>query len=129
MLNPIEVPPAGAETQPRSSLDWKRFHNPSLPLVVLGPDGSMIHVSETARRLLGYQPAQAVEASFFSLIHSKQLFQVMRDVADMVCHGKPSATWLVRLRTVSGRWQWFKADVRGRGDIPEAAVTIVLKSM
>jgi len=89
----------------------------------------MIHLSATARRLLGYQPAQLVEASFFSLIHAKQLFQVMRDVADMVCHGKPSATWLVRLRTVSGRWQWFKADVRARGERPEAAVTIVLKSM
>ena len=119
----------GPEKPPTSSIDWKRFHNPSLPLVVLGPDGSMVHVSATARHLLGYQPTQPVEASFFSLIHAKQLFQVMRDVADMVCRGKPSATWLIRLRTVSGRWQWFKADVRYRGDLPEAAVTIVLKSM
>lgn len=120
---------SGPQSPPPTNIDWKRFHNPSLPLVVLSSDASILHLSPTARHLLGYKPGDRVEGSFFSLIHRKQLFQVMRDVADMVCHGKPNATWLLRLRTTTGRWQWFKADVRNRDDLPTAAVTVVLRAL
>jgi PAS domain-containing protein len=123
------APASRAQTETTNDIDWKRFHNPSLPIVVLSSDASILHLSPTARNLLGFRPGDSVNGSFFSMIHRKQLFQVMRDVADMVCHGKPSATWLLRLRTVSGRWQWFKADVRNRSDLPTAAVTVVLKAL
>lgn len=122
---PLQEPTTSGLT----GVDWKRFQNPNMPLVVLSSDASILHLSPTARRLLGYKPNEPVEGSFFSLIHRKQLFPVMRDVADMVCHGKPNATWLVRLRTVSGRWQWFKADVRNRNDLAPPVVTVALKAL
>lgn len=112
-----------------SSPDWKRFRNPSLPVVALGPDGCIEHLSNAARRLLELGPDQTVERSFFSLIHGKQLYPVMRDVADMVCHGKMQANWLLRLRTATGRWKWFKADVFNQISTPGAVVCIVLHAV
>ena len=123
------VAPAGHESQQKSTSDRKRFHNPSFPTAVLAADGNVLHLSPAAKRLLGYSQSEPVEVSFFSLIHRNQLFQVMRDVADMVCHGKSSATWLLRLRSVQGRWQWFKADAHYRPDEPHAPLTVILRSM
>ena len=41
-------------------------------------------------------------------MHEKDLYRVMRDVAEMVCHGKKQAWWQLRMRTGRGRWRWFK---------------------
>lgn len=104
----------------------KRFQNPSLAMIELTQDGSVRQLSPAARNLLEYSAADDVSESFFSMIHGRQLYQVMRDVADMVCHGKTRATWLVRMRTARGRWKWFKADVYNRLDQAAHALEIVI---
>ncbi|MEZ4695127.1 MAG: PAS domain-containing protein [Rhodothermales bacterium] len=115
-----------ASLQQNSGQDRKRFQNPSLAMIELTPDGSVRQLSPAARNLLEYSAADDVSESFFSMIHGRQLYQVMRDVADMVCHGKTRATWLVRMRTARGRWKWFKADVYNRLDQAAHALEIVI---
>lgn len=61
--------------------------------------------------MLEYAPDDHVPPSFFSHVHGRNLYQVMRDVANIVCYGKPRARWLLRLRTGRGRWQWFRASI------------------
>lgn len=96
------------------------FHTPSrkrfqdvapahLPALVLDAEGNVQHLSASARRLLEVDADGLRPTCFFSHVHARNLYQVMRDVADMVCHGKPSASWLMGLRTGQGRWRWFKA--------------------
>ncbi len=109
--------------------DRKRFQNPGMATIVLGADGTVQSLSAPARQILEYGKDQLVEHSFFSMIHGRQLYQVMRDVADMVCHGKNRATWLVRLRTKKGRWKWFKADVFNRLDQTSSSLDIILSAV
>lgn len=90
----------------------KRFQvRPHVPALVLNGEGIIQQMSATARRMLEYGKDDHVPPSFFSHVHGRNIYQVMRDVADMVCYGKPRASWLLRLRTGRGRWQWFRASV------------------
>lgn len=94
----------------------KRFREmrEHVPVVTLSSDGMLQHVTTSARNLLEYRSNQRVEPCFFTHVHGKNLYQVMRDVADMVCYGKSQASWLLRLRTGQGRWRWYKATVLNR---------------
>lgn len=84
------------------------------PQLLLDAEGSITDLTPAARRLLEYQNDAPVERCFFSHVHQKNLFQVMRDVAQMVTTGLPRASWLLRLRTGRRRYQWFKMEVRNR---------------
>lgn len=53
----------------------------------------------------------------------------MRDVADMVCYGKPRANWLLRMRTGRGRWQWFRTNVTNQLDADEPAIRVVVQDL
>lgn len=50
----------------------------------------------------------------------------MRDVADMIIHGKRSASWFLRLRTGRQRWQWFRARAQNELEGPEKRITVTL---
>ena len=111
---------------------WKRFQAAAAslpPVVTLDAEGNIVRLSAAARRLLEYRPEDALQPCFFSHVHAKNQYQVMRDIADMICHGKRHANWLLRLRTSRGRWRWFKADVRSGLDKRPAAVTIHLSEL
>lgn len=107
----------------------KRFQdkiNPHLPALVLDAGGRIQYITRPARQLLEYKAKEHVKGSFFSHVHGKNLYQVMRDVADMVCYGKSSANWLLRLRTGKGRWHWFKAKVQNRLEENERSIVVNL---
>lgn len=111
--------------------DRKRFQEHfdlSPPLITLDSEGSIQHLTPAARRLLEYKPDQAPEPCFFSHIHGKNLYRVMRDVADMVCRGKSQAMWLARLRTGQGRWRWYKVTATSRLASPEETITLHLRN-
>ncbi len=100
-----------------AELGRKRFREQMrayVPSVVLNADGTIQQISPSAMHLLEYRSDQKMDRSFFAHVHGKNLYQVMRDVADMVCYGKTQATWLLRMRTGKGRWRWYKATVRNR---------------
>lgn len=87
-------------------------------------EGTIRHVTPAARRLLQYGPDEQVMPCFFSHVHGHNMYQVMRDVADMVCYGKPKADWLLRLRTGRNRWQWFRAKVVNQLDYDEPCIKV-----
>ena len=91
-----------------------------LPALVLNADGTIQHVTRSARHMLEYRPDERISPSFFGHVHGKNLYQVMRDVADMVCYGKTGASWLLRLKTGQGRWRWFKVSVMNRLETEDA---------
>lgn len=109
--------------------NWKRFQSGRVPLVVLSGDGTIQDISPAARRMLEYGHDKDLSPCFFSHVHGRNMYQVMRDVADMVCYGKPRANWLIRLRTGGGRWEWVRATVTNELSGPERAIRVVLNSL
>jgi PAS domain-containing protein len=110
----------------------KRFQEASLsqaPAIILSPDGSILQMTPSACHLLEYRSDQSVESCFFSHVHGRNLYQVMRDVADMVCYGKAGASWLLRLRTGQGRWRWYKATVKNLLTSGEGNIVINLRDL
>lgn len=106
----------------------KRFQaqpEPSLNVLEIDRTGTILDATAAARAALEYSPGQPMERCFFSLVHSKNQYQVMRDVADMVVHGKRSARWFLRLRTGRQRWQWYQARTE-TSDAPDGAIRIHL---
>lgn len=95
----------------------KRFQPDALaskPVICVDIEGSITRVTKPARNLLEYGPEKEIDPCFFSHIHGKNLYQVMRDVADMVCYGKRQANWLLRVRTGLGRWRWYRMRAENR---------------
>lgn len=88
--------------------------------------GLISEVDDRARMLLEYTPGQEIEPCFFSHIHSKNQYQVMRDVADMIVHGKRVATWFLRMRTGRKRWQWYRAYAVNELHSEQAAICVRL---
>ena len=97
-------------------------------VLVLDAGGAIQDLTPAARRLLGYRPEQPYKPSFFSHVHTKDLYRVMRDVAEMSFHGRQEADWKLRLRTGAGRWHWFSASVGNQLDQPERAIFIHLEA-
>lgn len=94
--------------------------------LILDAEGTIRHVTPAARRLLGYDLNEPLMPCFFSHVHGHNMYQVMRDIADMVCYGKPKARWLLRLRTSNGRFQWFQTTVTNHLDYDEPTIKIVV---
>ncbi len=110
----------------------KRFHQLAAPFgaqLVLDAQGTILHLTTPARRLLEYATDQRMDPCFFAHVHGKNLYQVMRDIADMVCYGKTRASWLFRLHTGAGRWRWFRAQARNKLTDDEPAIVIELKDL
>ncbi len=116
---------AATASRARSRRD-EHLYAPSLEL---DAEGNILSVTAPARRLLEYRPEQEVESCFFSHVHGRNLYQVMRDVADMVCYGKTRASWLFRLRTGQGRWRWYRATAANRLDATKPAISITLRDL
>ena len=82
------------------------------PAIIIGFDGSIKDVSSSAKQILHLRRPGTGETNFFSLVHKSHLYPVMRDVADIICRGKTSAHWLLRLKTSNESWKFFKTEVR-----------------
>lgn len=134
-MEPITLPPVrDAVFRDRSSFEdtRKRFRStgtPYRPVLILNDEGTLVEVTSTARRLLEYRADEPMKPCFFTHVHGKNLYRVMRDVADMVCHGKKSASWLLRMRTGRGRWRWYQADVSNHLDDTEPTIHVVLSDL
>lgn len=109
----------------------KRFQSERTPteaVLVLDAGGAIQDLTPDARRLLGYHPEQPYKPSFFSHVHAKDLYRVMRDVAEMAFHGRTEADWRIRLRMGTGRWHWYSVVVDNQLDHPEQAILMSLKA-
>lgn len=99
------------------------------PAIVLDAEGTIRHITPAARRLLEYRHDEDLLPCFFSHVHGRNMYQVMRDVADMVCYGKPRASWLLRMRTGRGRWQWVRATVSNQLESDMPAIKVVVSDL
>lgn len=87
--------------------------------------GIVRRMSPAARRLLAYEDDEPFDICFYSLIDEKNLYTVLRDVAEMACYGKKEARWLLRLRTADDSWRWVKARAENRfGDADGVLVVL-----
>lgn len=110
----------------------KRFQSPLLeqPTLRLDEDGTILDISTPALRMLEHsRSADALKSCFFSLVHGKNLYQVMRDVADMVCYGKSRASWLLRLETGMARWRWYRVTARNNLMTEEPGILLTLEEV
>lgn len=110
----------------KNHVSWKRFQEvieSPTPALLIDSTGNLLHLTPLARRLLKYQDDQPVDDYFFSHIHGSCLHRVMSDVAHMVRYGKEKASWMLCLRTGTGRWSWYKATAYNK--LKEASVILI----
>jgi hypothetical protein len=79
------------------------------PRIILDADGRIQALSSTARTALEYGPDASPPPNFFSHVAGCSLGQVLRDLGRMVNGDRRRARWLLRLRTGTGRWCWYRA--------------------
>ncbi len=87
--------------------------SPSVSYVtVYGPLPTLVFVSDSVRRVLGYEPEQFTKARGFltSILHPDDAWVIEAAKADILAHGAVSND--VRLRTASGEWRWFRDTLR-----------------
>lgn len=85
------------------------FHE-NQAILVLDEGGTIQHISRTARRLLTLGAGTITGGSFFERVHPDHLNRVKWDLVQMTIRGKQRVTWLLRLKTGLGPWQWFKLE-------------------
>lgn len=102
---------------------------PHVPLIELNRKGDIERMNGGARRVLEYDSNEAVEACFFSHVHARNLWRVMRDVAYMVSQKMQRARWLVRLRTGTGRWRWYRGMVENHLYGPSTRIQVLLRPL
>ena len=95
----------------RTRLDGSASVN-TTPRLTLDAEGRILSLSPAARRALEYAPDDAPNPNFFSHVAGCNLGRVLRDLGRMVQGDCQHARWLVRLRTGTGRWRWYRAEVR-----------------
>jgi PAS domain-containing protein len=100
-----------------------------VPILHLDRDGVIQGAHVPARRVLGYAPDASIDTCFFSHMHGHNLRRVMRDLAHMVSHRKQRARWLLRLRTGTGRWRWYRAVARNHLDREFPFIRVLLRSL
>lgn len=83
-------------------------------VVVLDVKGTIQHITGPARRMLDLGSRTVTGQRFFPRVHPDHLNRVMWDLAEMAVRGRQHATWLLRLKTGLGPWQWFKLEATHR---------------
>lgn len=89
---------------------------PSNPILVLDRDGAIQRVNDRALEVLEFATEETIDPNFFTHVHGQNLPRVMRDLAGMVNGDVERARWILRLRTGSDRWRWYRAEVMNRLD-------------
>ena len=96
-------------------------------LIVLDGEGTIRHVSDEARELLDLRPHALDGEPFSERVYPNQRSRVRRDLTGMTAHEKQRATWLLRLKTGLGPWQWFKVEAENRPGGDDNPPGIVLR--
>jgi PAS domain-containing protein len=85
-----------------------------VPRLRLDREGLIQDGNAAARRTLEHGPDDNLQSTFFSYVHGRNLRRVMQDLVHMVNHGLQRTRWLLRLRTGTDRWRWYRAAVRNQ---------------
>jgi PAS domain-containing protein len=125
------VSPRSEESTSRSEFGSgsKTNESPHIPQLTLDKSGTIQDLNEPGRRALEYSADASVNSCFFSHVHGRNLRRVMRDLALMVSHRKQRTRWLLRLRTGSGRWRWYRLAARNHLDEHDGTIRIRLRPL
>lgn len=119
----------GEVTTPDNRKRFQDKFSSHLPLLLLNGDGTIAHVAGAARKLLGFRPSQFIGPAFTSLIHSKNMRQVLSDLSSMQRGRKTQSFWLARLLTGTGRWKWFRITAENRLQEKEQVIILRLREL
>lgn len=119
------ISPNGRSSGQRDRLRDPLDH-PAAARVYVDGSGSITEISDGAKKLLGYGAGSSIDHCFFSHIHGRNMLQVMRDIASMVCHDRTSAQWIVRMRTAERDWVWVRLVARKHAGATNSVVSIVI---
>jgi diguanylate cyclase (GGDEF)-like protein/PAS domain S-box-containing protein len=78
-------------------------HSPAIA-IVLGEDGTILHVSRSVERIAGLTPAELVGTSAFDLIHPDDVAYALGGLAEAAEHPGSHSRIELLLRTGDGRW-------------------------
>lgn len=116
--------------QPDPTCQLEDVAPPYAPVLLLNQEGLIECVTTAARHLLEYRPGQQIKLPFLSHVHRRNLYRAMRDLEEMILHGRRKASWLLRLHTGRGRWRWYEAAAERRplssGDV---GIAVRLKAL
>lgn len=116
MHTPLQTRPPRPVSHPLPLRSFDDSFHEDQAILVLDEAGDIQHISRTARRLLDLGSSTITGGSFFDRVHPDHLNRVKWDLVQMTIRGKQRVTWLLRLKTGLGPWQWFKLDaVNGLG--------------
>lgn len=94
--------------------------------MLVNENGTIERVSQRACRLLDSDIRSLTGQTFLRRVHPRAARRVRHDLAQMVGREKQRASWLLRLKTGLGPWQWFKVEAEDRLN-PGETGGIVLK--
>lgn len=116
--------------QPDSKCEYQEGMAQYIPVLVLNREGFIECLTTAARQLMEYRPGQRIQLPFLSHVHRRNMYRIMRDLEEMILHGRRKASWLLRLKTGQERWRWYKAmaERRPQGS-SENAITVLLKPL
>ena len=88
---------------------------PHVPRLLLDRQGDIQDLNRAACRALDCSDDEPLSSrSFFSLIDGRNLRRVMWDLARMIKRKVQEARWLLRLRTGTGRWRWYRVAANNK---------------
>lgn len=116
--------------QPDPTCQREDVAPPYVPMLLLNQEGLIECLTTAAHRLLEYRPGQRVKLPFLSHVHQQNLYRAMRDLEEIILHGRRKASWMLRLYTGRNRWRWYEAVAERRLQRSgEIAVAVRLKAL
>jgi hypothetical protein len=112
---------------PTTSLSSRTHLNTERAELLLDAGCNITDISASARKLIGYGTAAPIDPCFFAHIHSRNLLQVMRDLASIACNGKQRARWMVRMRNADEQWVWMRLTARRMDETRSTAFGIAVE--
>lgn len=101
------------------------FRDDTDAVLVLNNDGTIDHVSETARRLLNLGARPVAGHSFFRQIPLDDVGRAARTIRTLSPRESGHATGLLQLKTGLGPWQWFKVEMTPRRQYEDEAGVVL----
>lgn len=99
-------------------------------VIVIDMEGKLRYLSPAVKGLLTHQSNSVIGQHVLSFVHRRDLYHVMRSLERLLSQHKQYVSWILRLLTQHGHWQWFKATAtRFSYDDDQEIVAIQLQDL
>ncbi|TAK14473.1 MAG: PAS domain S-box protein [Anaerolineae bacterium] len=101
------------------------IENSADAIALLDVEGRLVYDSPAAPGMLGYEPEDFLEQSFFELVHPDDLNDVQESFAGLRASPRSQVQQVFRLRHKQGEWLWIEAVARNLLDEPGVGAIVV----